>query len=89
MRDKTTREWIDARKQFQNCMFQQPDPEPDRKKAEKSDTRAFWFLFIPAGALVGFFACVVGNNGAYFLPVGGITTFALWAAFGRGCGSSE
>jgi len=71
------------RQQFDNFTFQQSDPEPDRKKAEKSDTRKFWFLFLPAGALVGFFACVIGNSGGFFLPVWGVTTFVLWAAFGR------
>jgi hypothetical protein len=64
--------------------YQVEDPEPDRKKAEKLDTRKFWFLWIPLGALVGFFACVVGNDGALFLPVSGLTVFGLWAAFGRG-----
>ena len=68
---------------FDNAMFQQIDPEPDRKKAEKSDTRKFWCLWLPLGAVVGFFACVVGNSGGFFLPVWGVTTLVLWAAFGR------
>ena len=63
--------------------YQVEDPEPDRKKAEKHNTRLFWFLCLPAGALVGFFACVVGGSGAYFIPVGGITAFVLWAVTGK------
>jgi hypothetical protein len=63
--------------------YQVEDPEPDRKKAEKSDTRAFWFLWIPLGALAGFLACVLGDSGGFFLPVWGVTTFVLWAVFGR------
>lgn len=72
------------RQQFDNCMFQQPDPEPDRKKTEKSEFKKFWFLFVPLGLVAGFFACVVGNSGAYFVPCGGITVFVLWAVLGRG-----
>lgn len=66
--------------------YQVEDSEPDRKKAEKQDTRLFWFLWVPLGALVGFFACVVGGSGAYFIPVGGITAFVLWAALGKSSG---
>ena len=83
MKDKTAQEGIDSRRQFQNAMFQQPDPEPDRKKAEKLDNILLGRLFIPAGALAGLFACLVGNSSAYFIPVGGFATFVLWAMFGR------
>lgn len=72
------------RQQFDNNFYQQPDPEPDRKKTESSELRKFWFLFVPLGALVGFVACVVGESGGYFIPVSGITIFALWAVLGRG-----
>jgi hypothetical protein len=64
---------------FDNCMFQQEDPEPDRKKAGKLDTQKFWGLWVPAGILAGFVACIIGQSGAYFLPVGGVATFLLWA----------
>lgn len=63
--------------------YQVEDPEPDRKKAEKQDTRLFWFLWVPLGALVGFFACVIGNSGGFFIPVWGVTTFVLWAVTGE------
>lgn len=71
------------RQDFDNFTYQKTDPEPDRKKAEKLDTRKFWLLWIPLGALAGFFACVTGGSGAYFIPVGGIVAFLLWAMFGR------
>jgi len=29
--------------------------------------------------MAGFFACVVGDSGAFLIPVWGITTFVLWA----------
>ena len=58
------------RQEFNNCLFQQPDPEPDRKKAEKFDTRKFWCLWVPLGALVGFFACVVGGSGGFLFRYG-------------------
>lgn len=63
--------------------YQVEDPEPDRKKVEKSDTRTFWFLWVPLGALLGFVGCVIGQSGAYLFPVWGVSTVALWAAFGR------
>ena len=74
------------RRDFNNYFYQQIDSEPDRKKAEKQDTRLFWFLWVPLGALVGFFACVIGNSGGFFIPVWGVTTFVLWAAFGKSSG---
>jgi len=63
--------------------YQVEDPEPDRKKTEASELRKFWFLFVPLGVVAGFFACVVGDSGAYFVPVGGITIFVLWAVLGK------
>jgi hypothetical protein len=71
------------RQQFDNCFYQQPDPEPDRQKAEKSDTRRFWFLCVPGGLLAGFIGCVIGDSGGYFIPVGGIVCFVLWAVTAR------
>jgi len=74
------------RQQFDNYTFQKPDNRPDKERAEKLDTRRFWCLYLPAGVLAGFFGCVVGNSGAYFVPVGGVVVFLLWAAFGRSSG---
>ena len=71
-----------TQKEFDLKSFQVEDPRPDKEKKEKSDTRKFWCLYFPAGVLSGFFGCVVGNSGAYFVPVGGIVVFLLWAAFG-------
>ena len=73
--------------EFDNATFQQADPRPEQEKLAKTDTRLFWAVWIPLGALVGFFACVVGGSGGFFIPVWGITTFGLWAAFGRQNGS--
>jgi hypothetical protein len=72
-----------TREQYHNYLFQQPDLRPDKEKKEKSDTRAFWCLWVPLGAVIGFFACVVGGSGGFFVPVWGLSTFVLWAAFGR------
>jgi hypothetical protein len=72
-----------TKQEFDNCLFQQEDPHPEQERRDKSDTRAFWFLWIPLGAVVGFFACVVGDSGGFFLPVWGVTTLLLWGMFGR------
>jgi hypothetical protein len=63
--------------------YQVEDPEPDREKTEKSEFKKFWFLFVPLGCLAGFFACIVGDSGSYFIPVGGIAVFVLWAVLSR------
>ena len=68
-----------TKQQFDNYTFQKPDDRPEKERREKSDTRLFWCLWVPLGAVVGFFACVVGDSGAFLIPVWGITTFMLWA----------
>ena len=72
-----------TRQEFDNYTFQKPDDRPEKERREKSDNRLFWCLWVPLGAVVGFFACVVGDSGGLFVPVWGISTFVLWAAFGR------
>jgi hypothetical protein len=69
------------RQQFDNYTFQKIDPRPDEERASKQSTRVFWCLCVPLGALIGFFACVVGGSGGFFIPVWGLSTFGLWATF--------
>ena len=68
-----------TKQQFDNYTFQKPDDRPEKERREKSDNRLFWCLWVPLGAVAGFFACVVGDSGAFLIPVWGITTFMLWA----------
>ena len=67
------------RQQFQNHFFQQVDPKPDKERQKRTSFRAFWFVYVPLGALAGFAACVVGQDGALFFPVWGLTVLFIWA----------
>jgi hypothetical protein len=72
-----------TKSEFHNATYQVLDPRPEKERRAKADTKLFWCLWVPLGAVFGFFACIVGDSGGYFVPVWGISTFVLWAAFGR------
>ena len=67
------------RQHFDNCMFQQPDPKPEKERQKKTSFRAFWFIYFPLGAIVGFAAAALSGSGTIFFPVWGLTTLFMWA----------
>lgn len=67
------------RQQFQNCFFQQEDPEPENKRKKKTDFRVFWVVYVPLGTLVGFAASMLGQDAGFFFPVWGLTVLFMWA----------
>lgn len=71
-----------TRSEFDNCLFQQEDPGPNKKAQRRRENRLFWFVVIPLGACVGAFAAIVSQNGTLFLPVWGLSALLLWALGG-------
>lgn len=68
-----------TREEWTNRTFQKIDPRPDQEREKKTSFRAFWFIYVPLGALAGFAACEIGQSGAYFFPVWGLMTLFMWA----------
>lgn len=68
-----------TRQDFDLQTFQQEDPKPEQTRQKKTSFRAFWFIYVPLGALAGFGACVLSGSGAVFFPVWGLMTLFLWA----------
>ena len=48
-----------TREEWTNRAFQKIDPKPEQERKKRTDTRVFWFIYVPLGALVGFAATVV------------------------------
>ena len=67
------------REEWTNKTFQKIDPRPDQERREKTNTRVFWFVYVPHGALVGFAATVLVPSGKVFFPVWGLTVLFMWA----------
>lgn len=68
-----------TREEWTNRTFQKIDPKPDQERKKRTDTRVFWFIYVPLGALVGFAAAIVGQNDGLFFPVWGLTVLFMWA----------
>ena len=66
------------REQFDNRMFQQEDPKPAKDAADKLDTRKFWFVCVPLGAVVAFVASLVAQSGGVFLPCWVVVSLLIW-----------
>jgi hypothetical protein len=52
---------------------------PKFKPDPPENDNGWLILGIFIGAVAGFFACLIGDSGGYFLPVGGLTAFLVWA----------
>ncbi len=71
-----------TRKQFDACLYQQDDPEPEKRAAHDPDKRSFWFMWVPLGALGAAMLSMWAESGGVFLPAWFVITMLLWGAFG-------
>lgn len=70
-----------SKEEYDLIAFQKINPEPDRKKKEKSDARRFWCLSVPCGAGLGLLAAALAGTGSAFLPSFVIGTILMQVCF--------
>ncbi len=67
-----------TKQQYENFLFQQPDPQPAKDAAAKTESRKFWAICVPLGALFAFIVTLITGSAGAFLPCWFVLSLVLW-----------